>query len=571
MADGLDVRAARTVAELERLAPLWERVPWQREEAELDYLLARVRHRPEATAPFGLVVVRDGEPVAGAAGRFESRRLLEPGLRVLRIVDGGIVADDGSGRTALVEALTAELSSARVDALMLPALPVDSELDAALAQLGGPLERQRFVHAWPRRELVLPGSFEEFLASRSHKRRARIRREAAKLEQALGDELAVAILREPSQLEQLVRDLDRLAGATYQRTLGAGFADTPEQRELARLGLERGWTRAYVLYRGAEPLAYWLCSTYRGTILLRTTGFDPAWAEHQPGVYLLMRVIEDACADPALERLDFGPGDADYKRRYASDSRQERNLTVFAPTFRGRRVNLARNAILGARLLARRALDETQLTDRVRSRLRGRGRTRGTDSLAQARRLLRNAQLDLRHGAFLGGSIRTRHAELGARDVQNSDYADLPLLFAAAGLGPDDVVCDVGCGKGRVLNWLLANHGGRIYGIELDEEVCAATAKRLRRRANVTILCGDATALLPDEATVFYLFNPFDRSVMDRFAQAVLALPPRPRRVVYYRAKELDAFRGHPRFRVRELDDPRLSHASAIVEVLPAG
>jgi SAM-dependent methyltransferase len=191
-------------------------------------------------------------------------------------------------------------------------------------------------------------------------------------------------------------------------------------------------------------------------------------------------------------------------------------------------------------------------------------------TVARALKLLRNAQLDLRFGGFLGGSIETRQAELGAHDIQNSDYSDLPILFAAAGLEADDVVVDVGCGKGRVLNWLLAHHPrNRLYGIELDRDICAGTAKRLRRWPNATILCGDATELLPAEATVFYLFNPFDHTVMQRFADAVLALPPRPRRVVYYRSKELDVFRDHPRFCVRELADPRLGHPSAVVEVLP--
>ena len=34
--------------------------------------------------------------------------------------------------------------------------------------------------------------------------------------------------------------------------------------------------------------------------------------------------IELACADPSLELLDFGPGEADYKRMFSSESRQER-------------------------------------------------------------------------------------------------------------------------------------------------------------------------------------------------------------------------------------------------------
>ena len=59
-----------------------------------------------------------------------------------------------------------------------------------------------------------------------------------------------------------------------------------------------------------------------------------------------MRVIADACDDPALETFDFGPGDAPYKQRFANASRLERNAVIFAPSFRARRINATRTAIL---------------------------------------------------------------------------------------------------------------------------------------------------------------------------------------------------------------------------------
>ena len=145
---------------------------------------------------------------------------------------------------------------------------------------------------------------------------------------------------------------------------------------MTRVGLEHGWLRAYVLYRGDEPIAYWLCSVHRGTVLLRTTGFDHAYSSHRVGVYLLMRVIEDACADPGLHVLDFGPGDAPYKRHFSSESLQERSIVVFAPTARGRRINGLRTVILGSALLARRAADATNLTERLKGRWRARLRGR---------------------------------------------------------------------------------------------------------------------------------------------------------------------------------------------------
>jgi len=183
--------------------------------------------------------------------------------------------------------------------------------------------------------------------------------------------------------------------------------------------------------------------------------------------------------------------------------------------------------------------------------------------------MVRSALRDLRYGRPLGGTVRSRYAHLGAFHATNSPYEDLDRVFAGVDVGPDDVVVDVGCGKGRSLNWLLGRFPrNRIVGVELDPELCAQTARRLRRHTNVLVVCGDATELIPPEGTVFYLFNPFDAEVTARFARALLARG-RPARIVYYNAKFLDAF-ADPRFTVRELTDWRLAHRSAHVTLDPA-
>jgi hypothetical protein len=191
--------------------------------------------------------------------------------------------------------------------------------------------------------------------------------------------------------------------------------------------------------------------------------------------------------------------------------------------------------------------------------------------LRRAPRILRNALRDLRYGAPLGGTIKTRHGHLGAHDIGNADYDGLTRLFAEVEVDPDDVIVDVGSGKGRAINWFLSRYPRhRIYGIELDPEVCARTARRLRRFTNVELLCGDATELLPADGTLFYLFNPFGEEVMREFAAAVLRLAPpesgRPRRLVYYNRKYLEPFLEEPRFTVRELESAG-TFKSALIEV----
>ena len=193
-----------------------------------------------------------------------------------------------------------------------------------------------------------------------------------------------------------------------------------------------------------------------------------------------------------------------------------------------------------------------------------------TTAIRRAPKMVRNAVRDLRYGAFLGGTVRSRYEHLGAHDVGNADYDDLAILFAAADVRADDVIVDVGAGKGRAINWLLAHHPeNRIVGIELDPEICAATAKRLRRHAQVEILCGDAIELLSADGTLFYLFNPFEAEVMERFRDRLAEVRAgRGRtRIVYYNVKALDLFEDDPRFAVTPLDDPRLTLPSALVEL----
>jgi SAM-dependent methyltransferase len=188
-------------------------------------------------------------------------------------------------------------------------------------------------------------------------------------------------------------------------------------------------------------------------------------------------------------------------------------------------------------------------------------------AITRAPAIARSAVRDLRHGRPLGGTVRTRYGHLGAFHSTNSPYEDLDRVFEGVQVAPDDVIVDVGCGKGRSLNWLLDRFPrNAIVGIELDPDICRATARRLRRRPNVTIVCADASTAVPPEGTIFYLFNPFDGTVMSRFA-AALAERARPATIVYYNARHLEPFYADARFAVTELDDPALAHRSAIVRL----
>jgi SAM-dependent methyltransferase len=127
-------------------------------------------------------------------------------------------------------------------------------------------------------------------------------------------------------------------------------------------------------------------------------------------------------------------------------------------------------------------------------------------------RTVENICVDLLYGGSCARWKRTPYKRLGSRDTESSAYAQLRTLFdpARVPIRSNDVLVDIGCGRGRVINfWLKQGYRNRLFGIELDESIARLTRERLRSYRNVTILSGDALELLPAEATLFYLFNPF--------------------------------------------------------------
>lgn len=159
-------------------------------------------------------------------------------------------------------------------------------------------------------------------------------------------------------------------------------------------------------------------------------------------------------------------------------------------------------------------------------------------------------KLDLQWGGkVLGGAgLPTRFAHQGAYAVQETPYPVLAHLFDVVGLEPQDVIVDVGCGRGRVMNFLLSRGvPNPMVGLELDPEVAQDTRDRLSGYPNVEIVTGDAVENLPPQGTVFYLYNPFAHFVVRRFVQAVSALPTAQRlRVIYYNCLHLEPFRQDP-------------------------
>lgn len=127
-------------------------------------------------------------------------------------------------------------------------------------------------------------------------------------------------------------------------------------------------------------------------------------------------------------------------------------------------------------------------------------------------------------GVSLEEPYETRFAEQGAHDPTPTPFFILEDLFEHYTFGAGSHLLDVGCGTGRVLAFFLHKGcAGRATGIELDPNLAAYARAWAARHTNLTVLQGSVLDLDLSPYTDFYLFNPFDQGILQRFIEQVEA------------------------------------------------
>ena len=156
-------------------------------------------------------------------------------------------------------------------------------------------------------------------------------------------------------------------------------------------------------------------------------------------------------------------------------------------------------------------------------------------------------------------------------------YSVLDRLAKSGFFGPQDVVLDYGCGKGRVGFFLAYRTKARTVGIEYDTRIYADAlenrATTISRIKPDFMLTRAESYEVPPEVNRCYFFNPFSveilRKVMARILESWYASPREVFLFFYYPADEYisylmtveelefydeiecdDLFRGDPRERI---------------------
>jgi hypothetical protein len=370
------VKIARNLAELEPYRSFFD-AHHRHAACNLDTLVDE-RGKEWVARPHVMILCRDSEPAAMVVGRLGPellqwhigyKRIGASKARLFRTVTGGILGDLSRPEDCdlLCEAMLGFLRSGEADVAQIGGVRADSRLLTSMEQRPALLSRDHFVEVVPHWRLSLPDSYDEFYKTRSSNTKSNIRQYKNRITKRFGKSLRLERYQSGADLDGLMIEIEGVAAKTYQRGIGVGFSNTPAVRRKWQYAAEHGLFVAYVLYLEGKPSAFWTGTIYKGTFMSEYTGFDPELSYYHPGMFVLVRMIEDFCAEHSVQIIDFGTGDADYKRKFGSETIPEATLHVFAPTLTGARLSLVRNGTMLVSHSARRALGALGVTSRLKS------------------------------------------------------------------------------------------------------------------------------------------------------------------------------------------------------------
>ncbi|WP_374089778.1 GNAT family N-acetyltransferase [Methylomicrobium lacus] len=370
------IKVITSLAKMDVVRPLWEGTQWH-PLADYEFFNLIIHSRAETVVPCVIVLYENEKPVSLLVGRIEMEKSRmrfgyatfgKISVRQLVFIGGGFLGEKSESHWLRILAF--------VDRLML-----EKKIDLAIFEqirFGSPeLDALKRVFNYARCSLdkegskhwllSLPSTWEAFLKSRKKKHRHELSRYPKVLDKKFGEQWIIKRYDTQALAMEFVEAAEAIACKTYHRKLEVGFLYNEEYIQRVVLDARHGRLRGYVLYIKGEPKAFYYGFVYKTTLHLAATGFDPAYRTYELGTILLMRIFQDFCGTE-VNVIDFGLGDADYKRRLCSEYFVESPVYVFSSSMRGRGLHILHSITKTFNKLGKSLLDKLQITQYVKTR-----------------------------------------------------------------------------------------------------------------------------------------------------------------------------------------------------------
>jgi CelD/BcsL family acetyltransferase involved in cellulose biosynthesis len=344
-----------------------------------------------------IFLVYDSGRLAGVAAMATNRA--SPGtvfFLTASTADYCDIVSEPQNRKEVLDAVLDELNKVSTQDLILANVPAESRTLQAIS----PIARSRGFHfhhrpAYECGIISLGDQKHRHAILQSVIRKERERRGLKKLGQ-LGP-IRLAHL----SVEQVESGLEPIFRAPISRFLAANRLSPlihHERRffleELGRLMGLAGWLKISQLEAGGRPIAWNYGFRFSDSWFWYLPTFRVQFEDSSPGSCLLRLIIEQACADTSVNRLDLGLGDESYKRRFSNAASSTSYVQLSKSTPRHIAVvGRYRLAALAETFptMGKRLRDGREVFRRVQSRIRSGGAiATATHTFKRARTLIRS-------------------------------------------------------------------------------------------------------------------------------------------------------------------------------------
>lgn len=355
-------------------------------DAAPDFLLSILSSVGTGARPY-IALERRGTSFSSAIiGRLVKRRIPSkigslqvpsPKLHSLEIVHGGYLSDGSPESLGWLRShIETLLLTGRVECVSVLHL---SEEHAGYPHIASGLVPGRRPHATTTQHwlamLVDPETGEK-VERHSSKTRRTFRYKDRKLREHFGDDVVIREVRKPADLKEFVAIASSIGARSYQKGINVGVQDNERWNTLIGALEGQDCLSGHVLVAGGTPIAYALGSIYRSTYLLIATSFLPEFRDLSPGAYLLRSIIGEL-EESGIRILDFGFGDAEYKRLYGNVCVRESLMRFYGVSVRARIAEAINGAASSLNRSLQMLLQDSGFAARVRRmrrrRLEGRG------------------------------------------------------------------------------------------------------------------------------------------------------------------------------------------------------
>ena len=336
------VTTVLNIQQLDELRETWSKFK-PHPNAEFQHYKMVLTTRPNILSPYILIISERGECIGMLIGRIE---IIKPKLSVgyfnipllplktITVVYGGLLGcySDESA-IAIIEAIRSDMSKNNIDHLYFNCVKIDSPIVDILMNKTSFLTKD--VSEIPNKhwQTKVKDSLHAFLKEKFDSyEKSKILKPVRIFEKETKEKVEIKVFSD--QAPTMCREAELVASKTYHRGIGAGFSNNLGTVLRYENAAKKQQLLSFFLYLNNVPISFWIGTVVDRVLYLEFTGYDPVYEKMQPGRYLFFKMYDYVSENKIADLIDYGLGDAAYKRKFGDICWDEISLRLYAYKFK---------------------------------------------------------------------------------------------------------------------------------------------------------------------------------------------------------------------------------------------